>query len=236
MRRMLSTAATVRGSAPIRRAAARALRCRQQPRQQESLQRSAAVEDDVVEIDRVQRGSVHVLAHRIHFRGSPPSLMIAMPCFGSWVAMVPANTKFALMSGALAGSCVLGSALRRRKDGPRLRPAHQRAGCWRLRGRRWRSLAAAISRSAEQQDGYARQLHGNERRQRERYQFGAVGLQAGTAIRSCAYRACEDCAFVDVVRSCACGCIARPREEPGSVMIGLALSLLKHLFLLVKVK
>ncbi len=39
----------------------------------------------------------------------PPSLMIATPCFGSWVAMVPASTKLAVDCGALAGSWVAGS-------------------------------------------------------------------------------------------------------------------------------
>ena len=35
--------------------------------------------------------------------------MIATPCIGSWVAIVPASTRFAVVGGALFGSCMLGS-------------------------------------------------------------------------------------------------------------------------------
>ncbi len=129
MRRMLSTASAVRGSAPIRRDIRGAARdAGDQPRQHQRLQRSAPVENDVIKIDRMQRGAVHIVADRIHLRG-PPSLMMAMPRFGFWVAMVPASTRFALLERRVVR--VLRGRVRRRRrrtDAPRPRSGRSPPG------------------------------------------------------------------------------------------------------------
>ena len=107
--------------------------------------------------------------------------MMAMPCFGSWVAMVPASTRLALLSGALAGSCAPGSAVRdAEQDAPIISGLDvRRRALVRLGAALGDDRLRGLDRPAEQRDGDARQLHRDQRRQRERRQMGAVAVQAG---------------------------------------------------------